>query len=220
MKKSLTLLVTMVLCLCFVSPVLAYTGVDGLVVDSVTLAPWTWGADVGVVDVSTGTLIAGCMLNPVGQIVGLATPQCLYGLPPGPPVSPIPPLPGDSMLIVIDFSCSTTGGCSGGPSGTPAIIQIPYTEAVGAGLYSIPAPVPTGTGPNVVQLTGMSGSSGLAITLILAVVTGGSLVLKKKSQKELQTIYQAPEVVQDGVLEVQAGTTGDDIVDGLFGDWE
>ena len=224
MSKKFALLIAVVLCLAVVSPALAYIGVGGQVLDSQTpQEPWTWGGDVIVMNRSTGLPVALCSLDLAGNIVGapgdLTPATCdfadfLFGM----PIPVPPPLLDEDIEIQIDFNCLLTGLCSGGPAGTPAPLSFMFKGApLTSGYYMIPPDNGTGTGPNAVQLSGMSSASSLGIALVLAVVAGGSVVLKKMVKREPETDYISPKVVHEGVLEVQAGTVLEEINDGLFG---
>ena len=54
------------------------------------------------------------------------------------------------------------------------------------------------------------------MALVLAVVAGGSVLIKKKGNQESKPDYKTPEVVLEGVLEIQAGTPSSEITDDLF----
>ncbi len=217
MKKSAALLIALILSLGLVAPALAYDGVTGTVIDSKTSSPWQYGGDVLIVDRDTNMIVATCMVELLtGKIIGAPGPNsCDYGSnvlfePSGSDPNPFgtPPVP---MEVIIDFSCAISGSCSGGPLGTPAPIILHYDEA--APLSSLLYPlgnVPTGTGPLAVQLSGMSGASSLAVALVLAVVAGGSMLVKKAQSKESENAYISPEVVYEGVIEVQAGSPRND----------
>ena len=130
----------------------------------------------------------------------------------------IPPAPvdGHDMKVVIDFSCAISGSCTGGPAGTPNPITLPYPEAspLGPPTYAL-GPIPTGTGPNAVQLSGMSSASSLSLALVLALVAGGSVLIKKRLYKVGKPVYVSPEVAHEGDLEVKAGSSTSDIMDEL-----
>lgn len=209
MKKTFALLIALILSLSIVAPALAYTGVTGDVIDSKTSQPWAHGGDVYLRDVTSNTIIATCTIDPAGHIVGVGgyPAPCLYGANViYAPSANLPPAGGE-VKVIIDFSCAISSNCSGGPAGTPAPIITFYFEddPVSSVPKALP-PISTGTGPNAVQLAGMSGASGLGVALVLAVVASGSLLVNRTSNKEPEIAYVSPEVVSEGVLEVQAGS--------------
>jgi hypothetical protein len=207
-KKSIALLIALVFCLGVVSPALAYSGVEGQVVDSVTGNGWSWGGDVYIINDITGYILATCFLSPTGYIVSnLPADPCTYGSAALFNFLWTAPSNGDDIDIVIDFSCALSGNCSGGPVGTPATLNVAYTEdTTDSDPYNINDVLDpeTGTGPNAVQLSGMGGASSLGLALVLALVAGSSLLVKKNKAETL--VYIPPAVIVEGELEVQAGS--------------
>ena len=228
MKKTVALLISLILALSVITPVLAYSGVSGLVVDSLTSLGWKWGGDVLVINRSTtpDTLLAMCSLDPGGNIVapgGVPATTCLYGASFFGPIPFAPPTIGvDNIDVIIDFHCNLSGLCSGGTEGTPDPVTVSYTEQdpLGISLADLGL-IPTGTGPNAVQLSGMGGASGLVVALVLAAVAGGSIVINKRLYKVSKPEYLTPEVIHEGVLETRAGSTsGDDVLDGFLAQFD
>ncbi|TFG73704.1 MAG: hypothetical protein E4H27_00295 [Anaerolineales bacterium] len=228
MKKSVALLIGLILALSVTAPALAYTGVDGTVRDSKIPSAWEWGGDVYIRISGTTSFVATCMLETtpgptLGQIVGSlgsGAGSCTWGSAAVFPANAPVPVAGQSLEVVIDFSCALSSNCSGGPDGTPDPITVPAIPFVqdASGVQYALGDIPTGTGPNAVQLAGMNGTSGLGVALVLAMVAGGSLLVKSTAKNEPDNAYAVPEVIYEGVLEVQAGSPLSDISGGILPD--
>lgn len=217
--KKFALLFALILALSVTTPVFAYTGVTGQVIDTIDNGGWTWGGDVVILNSMTGSIIATCMLDGTGNIVGPGGTLCQYNVSNAllPFLSLVPPAPGELIIVYIDFNCGISGTCSGGSVGTPASIFFPYPEATSALPFDV-GQLMTGTGPNAVKLSGMSSASSLGVALVLALVAGGSVLVSKKLKEEREPDYEVPAIVVEGDLEAHAGSPTEDLLDAMFSD--
>jgi hypothetical protein len=192
MKKRylLTLFVVVLVALASVTPALAYNGIKGTVIDSKNKEPWVHGGDVHLVNAS-GTTVATCKLNSVGEIVdgtpGNGETECNYGDNYLEVASFDGTAVGNDMTLIIDFECVLSPETCEPPAGYPESPNLTFDDYAGLPetLYNF-SWIETGTGPNAVSLAGLSGTSGLALmgVLPLAAVAGlGAVKLNRKKQQ-------------------------------------
>jgi hypothetical protein len=132
-------------------PTSAFSGATGQIVDSETFNPWQYGGDVYIFS-RRGIMHATCAVG-----AGDAVFSCVYGQNDlgHPSCCVAPPVNGDRMIVHVDFTCSLSGTCSGGPDGTPTGIRCNYFEASGGGLMDCQQ-VETITGPTAIVLSDFS----------------------------------------------------------------
>lgn len=135
-------------------PAAAYSGVNLIVRDSITLQGWQFGGDVYLVNQTTGTTAGTAELDGNGEasITFGNGPLCddVGGC--------VVPTAGQVIEIVIDFECQISANTCGGPNGTPQTFgELTFTQN---GLpFFISRDVRTGTGPLAVNLTGLGSAS-------------------------------------------------------------
>jgi hypothetical protein len=178
-RYLLTLFVVVLVALASVTPVLAYTGVVGTVYDdSDNPQPWQHGGVVDIYgDAGSGIqLLTTCYLGTssgiFGEIVADATAggDCTY------PASA--PQDFTNVYVVIDPNAGT--------GGDPGDIQVDFLELPEEELKNLGYLKLENTGPNAVSLTGLAGTSGMALmsVLPLAAVAGlGAVKLNRKKQQ-------------------------------------
>jgi outer membrane protein assembly factor BamB len=185
MRKKLLLILAIVLfgVLAVAIPVFAYNAVTGRVIDSATLQPWTHGGQVFILNESTGAMISTCDL----QLTGVFT--CTYGDDDvGIGTGVVSPTTGNTVRIIIDYSCPVPGGNCTGPynPSPPGNTEHTYTELA---FLEGPADVgslKTGTGPNVVTLTDANAESpnvwlpAMLAAVALVGVGGATLLLRRR----------------------------------------
>jgi hypothetical protein len=187
-KLSVALGLAVIASLAVATPALAYTGISGTVIDSKTLQPWTHGGDVWIVNNTTGSIVATCAVDSSGHITdggaGNNNGVCEYGEDYLGVGSLVTPAAGNQLEVVIDFSCTTSGACSGGSQGTPGFSSNPYTESPIPLLRNL-GYIKTGTGPNAIVLADVTAqSSNLWLAVALAAVAlmgaGGAVLLLRR----------------------------------------
>ncbi len=156
MRKLLGIWLSIFAIVAMTAPVaLAYTGVQGLVVDGYG-NPWTYGGTVTCVQNTTGVTLGTGTIQPDGTwFVYIGSPNAVTCT-----IDPAPGPGGDPA----SFTCSVPGGGGGG-------VQV-YDCGTGS----------TGTGPNAVTLTGF-GATGLPagiFALVLSAVVGGVVVWRRR----------------------------------------
>ena len=141
------------------SPLFAYDGVSGMVIDSRYGQGWQHGGDVYVENISNinnPKLISTCTLGKTVADAGDF--DCVYGtngisaanFDGGTPSS------GEEIRITIDFTCAGTSNCTGSIVGTPATLQITYIETTNLPGRNALGYIQTGTGPTAIELADLS----------------------------------------------------------------
>jgi outer membrane protein assembly factor BamB len=185
MKKRLLIVLAITLfgVLAVAIPVLAYDSVTGRVIDSATLQPWTHGGQVFVLNQTTGGIVSTCDL----ELTGVFT--CTYGVDDvGVGGAPDDPATGNSIRIIIDYSCPVAGGNCVGPynPSPPGNTEHTYTELAFLTGAADVGSLKTGTGPNVVTLTDAEAQSPAAwlpaLAAIALVGVGGVAALRRRRQ--------------------------------------
>jgi hypothetical protein len=195
MKRKLlvALGLAVVVSLAVAAPALAYSGVSGIVINSLDLQPWTYGGEVWIVNNTTGDIEATCRLNTTtGAIEDGSGGSCDYGDSTLTGVSvnadATAPASGDQMEVVIDFGCSVDGAatCPSGspPSGTPGFSSTPYTESAIPFVRNL-GYIKTGTGPNAIVLADVTTQSSnvwlpAALAVVALIGAGGVVLLLRR----------------------------------------
>nr|WP_290665334.1 hypothetical protein [Ardenticatena sp.] len=136
----------------------AYNRVQGQVIDSVNKEGWTYGGEVWVYDSNTGAVCATGTLDSQGgfslaldgseDFLGQGTTSCTTAT-----------NNGNTLVILIDFTCSVfPSNCGSPPKGTPGTITHSFTQNPLPVTYNA-GYLETGTGPNSITLEIFSGSA-------------------------------------------------------------
>ena len=193
MKNKLYLVIIVVMiAMVLPIPAYAYSGVEGDVLDSFTLQPWTHGGEVFVLNLNTGALIATCAL-----LIADAPPlevgdfQCIYGtdgLGTGATLGP-PPANSDQVRVIIDYTCPVIPANCTGFADPPANTEYTFTELSFLTSNANTGSLQTGTGPNAIELvdfsvtTQSSSNTWLPFFLLIgsvALVSGAIILIRKR----------------------------------------
>jgi hypothetical protein len=90
------------------------------------------------------------------------------------------------MTVIIDFSCIESGDTCNPPEGTPKTVEFTYGERSYIGGYYQTGAIETGTGPNSVSLTGLFGTSGMALMGVLPLAAAAGFGAVKLNRKKRQ----------------------------------
>ena len=164
---------TLLLALAVTATSFAYTGVTGRVVDSEFLGRWQWGGDVYIVD-GDGDIVSTCEVSQAPGTRGDFL--CTYG---DDDIGSTPGFVGGSpdtnpVTILVDFTCTVSGNCTGGPDGTPKTNQVTYEELPVPVVYNAGF-IRTGTNPTAITLTGFATEGGG--TNLLLIAAAGAVIL-------------------------------------------
>lgn len=183
-KVLSALLAVIMVSVMFVSPAFAYATVQGSVIDSLNLDPWSYGGEVWVYNPSTGDVCGTGVLSASGTFtIALNGSQDDLGY--GGLVNCRVGMNGQALEILIDFTCGMSVATCSAPYGSPATATRQFTQnglpiAYNAGY------IETGTGPTAIQLQGFGGGNTMTVTvaagataLLLAGVTFMALRRRK-----------------------------------------
>jgi hypothetical protein len=171
MKKRylLTLFAVVLVALISVTPVSAYySRIYGDLKDMKTLSGWQYGAEVTLYDIDGNVLTTNTV--PLGQSYF----DFAYDFSSAP-----------SLIIVeVDFTCNPTDGCDGGDDPADAtyfgIHNSDDSDTWDTGTYL------ANTGPTAVNITGLSGTSGMVLMGVLPMAAVAGLGAVKFNRKKRQ----------------------------------
>ena len=172
MKKATVFLAVVILLALMIMPTFAYSPVTGSVIDSITSQPWQYGGEI-YISGSVSNLLAGPVPLPVNGNFSI----------------PITAIPGETITVVIDFTCAATpANCIDPPGDYPP----PGTNTV-CSFTELAIPIPfgcgfieTGTGPTAVSLQDFGTSTSnlplLGIGFVVVALAGITFVTIRRRQ--------------------------------------